>query len=308
MGGVREDGLNWWLGLLAWRTDWIAANLGRIGARRRATAAERDSHDAILNHGAMLGGVGEAAASSSCGLACGSLCCYFPKDSISAQVEVEKAGRIRSWLAGKGLGFEDHVRELRWEDIHDEYKRFLSGGEYAFKRDGVWRVYEVANGGSLISPKQASSLPRLSSGLRMWTGPDSRACRFLGEDGLCALQAEGLKPSICSDFVCSTVRTLAVAEAMGVLRGRARSLSFREQNMLADRLLAAFDSGRFRRLELSHHSAFIDLAEAYADGRDLGGRPGRYRKAREEYFSGRAAIFERAVSPGWLERLIQLFS
>jgi hypothetical protein len=296
-----------WADILAGRFNWLSRNLDAIRGRRRNSDAEARAYEVLTNGHSKLMTTLNAAADRSCGIRCGSLCCFFPPDGLAVQLDLESVGRIREHLKAKGVRFEDYVRKCDFGSLPAELLESFVESDYVFVEDGVKKVYEVATSEGRLSDYEAANTPLVLDGRRIWVDANCRPCAFLTQDRLCSLYIAGIRPHFCGGFICATSIALKMARQLGYLADDDVSgLDFAGMNCLAGSLLDAFD--RLVAIEREYDKAFMDLGEAYVARADVRKKLSRFRDAERTYLSRRGALFRGAIRPGFSDYLRRLFS
>jgi hypothetical protein len=291
----RQEALNAWVEILMERLIWLDANIEGALEAGASKPAGADACDMLINHQVRLYRMLKACNDLSCRIRCGAICCHFPKDGLSVQLETEVVEKIGGWLRGQGQSLSGFVRQTKHSILPEEYAKALSGGGFVFSRDGVDYVYEVDTANGLLPSRLLMNLPQCGDGRHLWVDGRCAPCAFLNGQMRCRLYMVGIRPGICDRFVCSAKMALDVVIQFGYLRRDSLDgLDFPQLNRLADKVLDVFDDG-FIEAETVYQTAASLLCAAVLSKEDADVAADAYKAQEKKYLSWRRGLFGRAL-------------
>ncbi|MBD3388645.1 MAG: hypothetical protein GF416_06215 [Candidatus Altiarchaeales archaeon] len=307
MEGEKEAGVSEWVELQAARLRYLDLNMHRIASKPRNTSESYTAFDVLMNMYMRLAKLIDAAQNTSCTIRCGALCCHFPPNEITVQMDLPSISGIERLLKSSGRDFKNYIAERRFKGLPDKLMRALPRELFVFERDGVEKFYEVRATGPEISSEKFYNLPLRWDGTRLWITRRSVACAFLDGDR-CSLYLKGIRPICCSDFMCSMAVSLQLTKYLGYLdESQLSGMSLPELKRVSDRLFLLYGSEELKDLEMELHSKSIAFVDSYLRG-DLDGRIEDFNRSYGEYLSCRRKLFEEALNPDFLASLRRLFS
>jgi hypothetical protein len=301
-----------------WRLKWLQKLRDRISRLELALDSKSGGkHDdklhlharkMLLDELTLVSGLMWELDEIPCELRCGALCCFFGEGELSVQIDKDSVTSIRKYLRARGKQFADFITERDFEKLPKEVVESLVEADFIFLKDGKRRVHEVMTREGRLSDYEASNLPMMADGRRMWTEKGCRPCAFLSDERRCNLYTSGIRPACCRAFLCSTSLNVKIARYLKHVDAEAlKGLDLASVNSLSRRISKVFDEELFS-LESRYDDEVVLLARAYLGLGDLQTQVDGFKAAQGQYKKKRGILFESSIKPGFSDYLRRLFS
>ena len=218
-----------------------------------------------------------------CLVRCGSVCCYFPRNSkYGVSLDPGMHDEIIKTLARRGLKASDYIGQ----------RTFKIGK----KKVKIW--YMKLKRRRIVSEKALSSAPELLSGGGIWTNKNSKACAFLKKGNSCLLYLSGIYPRTCIRFVCKTGSFVSVLVHLGYVSPMDLDcVKMSDVNRVAGKMDLFFSDRRLNQLDMEIIVKLMAVVDSF-----LGRRKNLQKRMRElsvldaEYSARRDFIIARVLA------------
>jgi hypothetical protein len=276
-----EEDIFRWVECRVSRFYWLGYMSDVIEKCARNGSCSLEVHDFFVDQFAVLRDLKKMLVEGSfCIPDCKALCCYFSRD-FSTQIPISKyeLDALREIVAGWGGDVRDYYNMAPAEGLGKDLLKYLSETPgFFFDVNGVRMVCLLNPSGRLIDAGLLWDLPKsVKRFKRLWADKDSCACRFLSGDNKCIIY-DRLRFTVCREFYCLPVIVVIVLRHLGLVDESLLNLSLREVNLVSNSIAESFRVNNFLGLEREFDSKFRELAIAYVNGGEVGGR---YRELRE---------------------------
>ncbi|HHQ44651.1 MAG TPA: hypothetical protein ENN13_00760 [Candidatus Altiarchaeales archaeon] len=233
-----------------------------------------------------------------CPLNCASACCFFSeKEGVKIPLELSKLKEISEYVKNTGGKTEDYLELKPVAELplimKSQVENPTPGYEYVTKRHGLDMVYLLKTNPDFIAAGFTENIPLVSPGRKMRLDETHKACVFLTKDGLCSLHEKGIKPIVCTTYMCFTSYALNLLYLMGYLTDESlKGNDFELLNKAAVKADEIFSLKEFQEIDVKRDDAFKDLVSAFISGAGLDEKTVTFEKASEKYYEKRRYLLE----------------
>jgi Fe-S-cluster containining protein len=298
-----------WVGIIREECEQLRKIKDHLGKRKNHSNQGPLMHGLIQDHLTRMQGILKAYHNPSCRIKCKSLCCHFPQEGPTVQIEKTHIPSIKDKLERLGLNPGDYLQKTPWPKIPTEMAKMMKYEDYVFYDGQSLNVWEARVSDEQITPENLLALPENPFGRPLWFGAKGMRCMFLDENSLCTLHADGLKPRICNAFVCSVTSSLNLGVYLGLIKQETLSVKdYETLKRMSERLRKTFQEKSLIEIEKQYQTkanAFIIKHLHFTAGsRDII----EFRKLQEDHIKRRNNALRESFKPGFLGFLRRLAS